>query len=159
MLADIHSIFINIGYTAIGYVGVGFYFYQSHNAWRGAVGITMVPSVVLLSGIYWLPESPRYLIAKNRGEEAWAIIHRLHSDTSDPSDEFAKREFYQIYKQIQFDHSLKTGYLEILKRPSYRKRAYMSIILAFCIMSDGLITIQSRTSTSTILCEDLTNRS
>jgi hypothetical protein len=100
-----------------------------------------------------LPESPRFLIAKNRNEEAWAIIHRLHSDPNDPTDEFAKREFYQIYKQIQFDQTLKTGYLEILKRPSYRKRAFISIILAFCIMSDGLITIQSNTLESTFFAE------
>jgi len=143
MLADIHAIFINIGYTTIGFVGVGFYYYQSENSWRGPLGITIFPPFVLLCIINWLPESPRHLISKHRHEEAWAIIHRLHSDPSDSTDEFAKREYYQICKQIHFDRTLKTGYWEILKRPSYRKRALISMALAFCIMSDGLITIQS----------------
>lgn len=144
MLADIHAIAINFGYTVIGFIGVGFYFYQSENAWRAPLGITILPPLLLLCIIYWLPESPRYLISKDRHEEAWAIIHRLHSDPNDPTDEFAKREYYQMFKQIHFDWTLKTGYWEIFKRPSYRKRAYMSMTLAFCIMSSGLITIQSK---------------
>lgn len=144
MLADIHAIFINAGYTVIGFIGVGFYNFQSENAWRAPMGFTMALPLLLLLIIYWLPESPRYLIAKERHEEAWAIIHRLHSDSTDPTDEFAKREYYQIFKQIHFDWNLKAGYREILKRPSYRKRAVLSIILAFCIMSDGLITITSK---------------
>lgn len=142
-LSDIHSIMINVGYSIIGYVGVGFFYYDSPNAWRGPLGITMLPPIIFLCGIWWLPESPRYLIQKNRNEEAWTIIHGLHSDTADPTDEFAKREFYQIHKQIRFDRELKTPWRDLWRRKSYRKRAFISCILSFSIMSSGLIVIQS----------------
>jgi len=145
-LSDIHSVMINVGYSIIGYVGVGFYNYDSPNAWRAPLGIAIVPSVIFLTGVWWLPESPRYLIQQNRNEEAWKIIHGLHSDPSDPTDEFAKREFYQIHKQLHFDRTLKTSWADIFRRPSYRKRAIISIMLSYSIMSSGLITIQSNVS-------------
>jgi hypothetical protein len=142
-LADIHPVMINVGYTIIGYVGVGFYYFDSPNAWRGPLGIAMLPEVIFLLGCWWLPESPRYYIQRDRPKEAWKIIHGLHSDTADPTDEFAKREFYQIHHQVLFDRSLKTSWKDLFKRPSYRKRAIISIMLSYCIMSSGLITIQS----------------
>ncbi|KIW23450.1 uncharacterized protein PV07_11644 [Cladophialophora immunda] len=126
MLSDIHAIFINTGYLINGVSAIGYYYYQSPDAWRLSLGITMVPPTLLLCGIYWLPESPRYLISTDRHEEAWSVIHRLHSDPRDPDDTFATREFLQIYKQIQLDKSLKGGYAEIFRRPSYRKRAIIN---------------------------------
>ncbi|OQU94412.1 hypothetical protein CLAIMM_00770 [Cladophialophora immunda] len=143
MLSDIAPIMINVGYTLTGYVGVGFYFFDSKDAWRGPMALTMIPPLILCCGIYWIPESPRYLLLKDRYEEAWAIIARLHSDPRDPHNEFAKREYYQMQRQIKFDASLNTGYKEIFTRPSYRKRAFISIILMVCVMSSGVLTIQN----------------
>jgi hypothetical protein len=88
-----------------------------------------------------MPESPRYLLAKDRIEEAREIIHRMHSDPSDPTDEFAKREFYQMQKQIALDKTFATSYWGIFKQPSMRKRALTTILLEFCLMSSGVLVI------------------
>ncbi|KAH0828223.1 MFS sugar transporter [Fonsecaea pedrosoi] len=142
-LSDIHAVMINVGYSIIGFVGVGFYYYDSPDAWRAPLGIAMVPEIIFLAGCWWLPESPRYLIARNQSAKAWKILRALHADPSDPSDEFAKREFYQIHEQIRFDQSQDTSWKLILTRPSYRKRALISAMLSFSIMSAGLIVIQN----------------
>ncbi|EXJ91709.1 hypothetical protein A1O3_00259 [Capronia epimyces CBS 606.96] len=141
MLSDLCSIMITLGYALTGYVGLGFYFLDTPNTWRGPLALAMIPGVILICGIYWLPESPRYLLTKERYEEAWDVVSRLHSDPKDPHNEFAQREYYQMYKQIQFDASLNEGYRNILSRPSYRKRAFISITLMICTMSSGLLTI------------------
>jgi hypothetical protein len=103
----------------------------------------MIPAVILCIGIYWIPESPRWLISQDRLEEAWTIVSRLHSDPGDPQDEFAKREYYQMHKQIMFDSTLKSGYKELLTRPSYQKRIFITMALCFCVFSSGVLTIQS----------------
>lgn len=129
-----------------GYVGLGFFFLDSPNAWRAPLALTVIPGLILCGGIYWMPESPRYLLIKQRYQEAWDIISRLHSDPNDPRNEFAKREYYQMYNQIRFDASLNEGFSAILKKKSYRKRAFISISLTVCGMSSGLLTILSMIS-------------
>jgi len=143
LLNDIHAVSVNIGYVFMGYLGLAFYFVKSSKAWRGPLGMSMIPPLIVVCGIYFLPESPRFLLMKGRIQEAWAVTHKLHSDTNDPTDAFAKREFYQMYKQTQFGMSMTTGYMEILRRPTYRKRALISILTCFFIMSSGILVLNS----------------
>lgn len=97
---------------------------------------------ILLGSIYWLPESPRYLIAKAQYDEGLAILKRLHS-TKSGSDRFAEMEYYQIRKQIEWDNAHKVTYLEIFKHPTMRKRALITICLTWCMMGSGVLVINS----------------
>nr|WP_317170661.1 sugar porter family MFS transporter [Sphingobacterium litopenaei] len=47
------------------------------DSWRWMFGLGVVPSLLFLIGIVWLPESPRWLIAKGRLEEARAVLLRF----------------------------------------------------------------------------------
>lgn len=146
IMTDIHAVGMMVGYTVSIYVGLGFYFVSGSNQWRGPLGLQMALPTIILCGIYWMPESPRYLLSKAKFEQAWAIVHRMHSDPNDPNDEFAKREFYQMRKQIELDVTFATSYWEIFKKPSLRKRAYMTIFLEFCLMSSGILVVLSESS-------------
>ena len=95
-LTDIHAVGINIAYTITGYIGLGFFFLDTPTAWRGPLAMTTLPSLIICLFIYWFPESPRYLLSKGRDAEAWRVVDRLHSDKSDPRNQFAKREYYQM---------------------------------------------------------------
>lgn len=108
------------------------------------MALQMALPAIVLSGIYWMPESPRYLLSKDRVEAARDIVHRMHSDPSDPTDEFAKREFYQMQMQIALDNTFATSYWDILTQPSMRKRALTTILLEFCLMSSGILVILSK---------------
>jgi hypothetical protein len=132
-----------VGYTIACYVGLGFYFVTGENQWRGPIGLQMALPAIILCGLSWMPESPRFLLAKGRTDQAWTIIHRMHSSPDDLTDEFAKREFYQMRKQIELDVTFQTSYLGIFKQPSLRKRAIMTIFLEFCLMSSGVLVILS----------------
>jgi hypothetical protein len=98
---------------------------------------------LLLAGIYWLPESPRYLISKDRHEEALAILKSLHASTGLQSDHFAEMECYQIQKQIKFDNEHKMSYLQIFRHPTMRKRALITICLTWCMVGSGVLVINS----------------
>jgi MFS family permease len=143
ILVDIHAVSLNAAYLVAAYVGVGFYFYTGSSAWRGPLGLQMLFPFIGLVGIWSMPESPRFLIAKGRIEEAWAVVHRLHSDPSDPTDSFAKREFYQMRKQIELDATLPSDYLHIFRTPSLRWRAFITMFLTFSLMSCGVLVINS----------------
>lgn len=136
------------GYCIASLVGLGFYFVPGENQWRGIVGIQMVLPTIILCGIYWMPESPRYLLSRDRTEEAWEVVKRLHADKNDlGTPEFATREFYQMRKQIELDIRFRTSYWGIFTNTSLRKRAIMTIFLEFSIYSCGVLVILSESNT------------
>ncbi|KAH7915760.1 general substrate transporter [Hygrophoropsis aurantiaca] len=54
-------------------------------SWRIPVGLQMVWGLILLSGMFFLPESPRHLLGTGREEEARQVIAELNSvDASNP---------------------------------------------------------------------------
>jgi MFS family permease len=129
-LVDIHAVFLLLGYTVQGWVGFGFYFWKTggSNTWRPPIALQCAWPAMLLMGIYWIPESPRWLVMKDRIEEAKVILNRLHSDPSDPNDTYARAEFYQIQKQLMIDRTLGSSWAHMFKKPSYRKRAFLAIV-------------------------------
>ena len=143
-MIDIHAFLMLVGYNVAAYVGLGFYFVPGSNQWRGPISLQMVLPTVVLCGIHWVPESPRYLLTKGQTERAWEIVQALHSNPDDPNSEFAKREFYQMRKQIEFDETMPASYLHIFKTPSLRTRAWMTILLEVCIQSSGVLVILSK---------------
>ncbi|MBM6013119.1 MFS transporter, partial [Staphylococcus epidermidis] len=50
--------------------------------WRWMLGLAVVPSVILLVGIYFMPESPRWLL-ENRNEEAARQVMKITYDDSE----------------------------------------------------------------------------
>lgn len=124
-LLDIHASMFSGGYAIQAWVGFGFYWWtQSSNAWRPPIAIQCFWPLVLLFGLFFIPESPRWLMMQDRAAEAKEILLRLHLDPADPSNnDAAHAEFYQIQKQIAIDKTLGNSWMHILKKPSYRKRA------------------------------------
>jgi sugar porter (SP) family MFS transporter len=53
------------------------YFLQPADAWRWMIGLSIVPAAVLLIGLNFLPESPRWYMAKGRDEDARRTLERL----------------------------------------------------------------------------------
>jgi SP family sugar:H+ symporter-like MFS transporter len=51
-----------------------------YEAWRWMFWIEILPSAVFLLALLFIPESPRYLIAKGRGEQGVAVLARLFGD-------------------------------------------------------------------------------
>ncbi|KAJ5664774.1 uncharacterized protein N7477_007222 [Penicillium maclennaniae] len=141
LLTDIHAVMMMVGYTVACYVGLGFYFVSGDNQWRGPIALQMALPVIILCGLYWLPESPRYLLSKDRTEEARKIIMRMHSSPDDPEQEFARREFFQMKKQIRLDAEFATSYWTLFKKSSMRKRLAMTVFLEFALMSSGVLVI------------------
>jgi len=46
-------------------------------AWRWMFGSGAIPSVLFFIGVFFLPESPRWLVKQNRKEDALGILHKV----------------------------------------------------------------------------------
>ena len=48
-------------------------------AWRWMLGLAAIPSAILLIGMLFMPETPRWLVSKDRDEEARRVLMRTRS--------------------------------------------------------------------------------
>ncbi|KAI8978166.1 AmMst-1 [Trametes punicea] len=52
---------------------------QNHSAWQISISVQLIWAFVLFVGMLWLPETPRWLIKKNRPDDAASSLSRLRS--------------------------------------------------------------------------------
>ena len=142
-----HGILIVSGYAMAAWTGLGCFFAGTTVQWRLCLSLQLVAPLLLLIGSPWLPESPRWLIAHNKEQEGLAILQKLHVRADDKGDTdhiAAKEEFYQIRKQLELERE--TGvqtFLEMIKRPSYRKRIYCGVLVQFAAQSTGVLVVNN----------------
>lgn len=92
---------------------------------RFPLGFQAIPAVILLSGIWFLQESPRWLMEKDRHEEALAVLEKLRKG-DDP--ERINLEFLEIRDVIAADREIgKVSTMSIFTKPSWRKRLFLGI--------------------------------
>ncbi|EXJ89880.1 hypothetical protein A1O3_02947 [Capronia epimyces CBS 606.96] len=139
IFAMFNGFFINIGYLLASYIGFGFYHYTGAGlaAWRGPIALNGAPCVAMLMGLYWMPESPRFLLMKGKDAEARRIVRMLHSSVADPDHYYAEKELFQMRKQIELDRTLDSSWLAMYKRPSYFRRMVMAFFVVFSIAASG----------------------
>ena len=118
---------IALGYALATYMGLAFYHSSDPSAqWRGPYGLALIFSALPLVVMTYAPESPRWLLMANRGEEAKQVVRKLHDLSHEEQNHFAMVEFYQMQRQTEYDRTMDPSYWQMFRRPSYRKRVLMS---------------------------------
>ncbi|KAI7776156.1 hypothetical protein LA080_005778 [Diaporthe eres] len=72
--------------------------YHMRDQWRYMLGAPFIPAVPLLCLIYLCPESPRWLIKKNRYVKAWASLVRLRNHEIQIA-----RDLYNIHAALDLE--------------------------------------------------------
>ncbi|KAJ0416380.1 general substrate transporter [Aspergillus carlsbadensis] len=68
------QLFLTFGSLIAGVVNEGLSKLTTDAGWMVATGVQMVPAIIILSGLYFTPNSPRWLISKNRRSEALSAL-------------------------------------------------------------------------------------
>lgn len=90
------------GQTAAAAVSLGTTPIKSNWSWRIPPLLQMVPSLLQITTIMMLPESPRWLISRDRHEEAHAILTKYHAE-GDPESILVTAEMAQIRSTIKIE--------------------------------------------------------
>lgn len=129
---------ISIGYASSNWMGLFGSFASGNAAWRIPLGLQCLPAVVLIVGLFWLPESPRWLAQKGRYEDAHAVIKKLHDDIAS-GDGFADREFNQIRLQIEYERKVSIkSWSSLFTKASNRRRLILGIMLQVFLQTTGV---------------------
>lgn len=142
----LNGVLLTVGYAIAAYMGLAFYFVDTSSSWRGPLGVALIWPLFILCVLPILPESPRWLLMKGRSEEAWQVLKSIHQGTRTHGESTLRSEFFQIRKQVELDLSFDGSWKGILKRPSYRKRAVLTIGFAFITQSCGPLVINNYVS-------------
>ncbi|OAL23855.1 hypothetical protein AYO20_10875 [Fonsecaea nubica] len=147
-MVSMHGVMFAMGYTLSGFIGFGVYFVSESGSkssfpWRFPIAFQMVPALLLLVGSPWLPYSPRWLMMHKRYDEAHEVIKRLHRSKGDPHDSLARKEYYQMKKQVELDHQIKatTSKWEVFKTAPNRRRALVAFLLMWNNQFTGVLII------------------
>lgn len=111
-----------IGSIVAAGVTLGTFSMPSNWGWRIPSLLQVTPSILQITFVYFLPESPRWLISKGRSEEAMAILVKYHGE-GDSDSEFVKAEYAQIEKTLELEmETSKTTWKDFVSTPGMRKR-------------------------------------
>ncbi|PHH50038.1 putative glucose transporter rco-3 [Ceratocystis fimbriata CBS 114723] len=110
--------------------------------WRVSLALQIVPAAILAMLILLFPESPRWLLGKDRDEEGLQTLARLHSQ-GDTSDEWVQAEYQKIRDSIAHDraHSAKS-LTELFTDPSCRRRLFLACAIQASVQMTGVSAIQ-----------------
>ncbi|WP_306322060.1 MULTISPECIES: sugar porter family MFS transporter [unclassified Streptomyces] len=120
-LGSLNQLMIVLG-IVVAYV-VGWAFSGSGN-WRAMLAIALVPALALLIGMSFLPETPRWLLARGRDEEAKAVLRAAQG-----ADVDADAAISEIRDIIRLDSERK-GTLRDLKAKWVRPALVVALVLA-----------------------------
>ncbi len=81
---------------------LGTYSRPDNWAWRIPSLVQIVPSLLQLTFIWFIPESPRWLVSRDRHEEAFEILVKYHAE-GDRESALVRAEFAEIQQTVKFE--------------------------------------------------------
>ncbi|KAF4857248.1 High-affinity glucose transporter [Colletotrichum siamense] len=109
----------------------------SNWSWRIPSLLQICPSLLQISFVFFLPESPRWLITQDRTEEANAILVKYHAE-GDPNSEFVKAEIAQMKTVITLEmEASKQSWMDLLRTAGMRRRCLITSMLGLFTQWSG----------------------
>lgn len=112
------------GYMCSEFIDYGFSFVHGDWGWRGPLLLQCVFAGMLAVGCMALPESPRFLVSKDKNEDAIAVLCKMYA--KDRTDENVQWEYQEIVNAVHYERTLgQTSWKEMLT--TYRRRSAIAI--------------------------------
>jgi len=129
---------ITWGIMIMFYISYGCSFINGTAAFRVPWALQMIPAIVLGFGMFILPESPRWLAAKDRWEECERVLILTHGH-GDPNSPWVAREFAEIKEWIHLEkEAANVSYLELI-RPRMLNRVHIGLFTQIWSQLTGMV--------------------
>ncbi|KAJ5196073.1 MFS sugar transporter [Penicillium cf. viridicatum] len=126
-----------IGQIIAAAVGLGTVTIASDWAWRIPSLLQIAPAMVQIATVMFLPESPRYLISKDRYDDALDILTKYHAE-GDRSSIIVKAELAQIECTIKMElEESKQSWWDMFRTAGMRRRLFISAFLGLFTQWSG----------------------
>ncbi|KAL2148142.1 hypothetical protein VTH82DRAFT_8743 [Thermothelomyces myriococcoides] len=101
----------------------------------------MAPSLLQVTFVFFLPESPRFLLSKDRIEEAEKVLVAYHAEGNADS-EFVKAEIAEIKATLQIElENSKRSWLDLVRTAGMRRRLIIGSLLGLFTQLSGNVVI------------------
>ncbi|KAJ4990539.1 MFS sugar transporter [Stagonosporopsis vannaccii] len=106
-------------------------------SWRLPSLLQICPSLLQICTVFLLPESPRWLISKDRDDEAFAVLTKYHAE-GDPDSILVKAEMAQIRSTIKLEmENSKQSWADLFRTAGMRRRALIAGFLGLFTQMSG----------------------
>lgn len=125
------GIFMCLGYALCNWIDFGFTFLSENNTgqWRGPLALSFLPALIILFSVFFLPESPRWLVMVNRVEEATSNLAAYKGTSMD--DEMIVSEIAGIELSLEATAKSKNAIREMFSKDDDERLLYR---FALCIV-------------------------
>lgn len=116
-LTATYQLFITFGILVAYCISIGARSIAQSGSWRTVVGIGILWALILGIGILFMPESPRWLAAHGRMEEAQvslAVTRGIPASEADKHN-FLRREAEGIKQNVEYEKHTKGGWVDCFK--------------------------------------------
>lgn len=110
------------------WITFGTFSIPSEWAWRIPSLLQAVPALIQMVAVWFLPESPRWLLAKGKKSEARDVLVKYHANGV-AEDPFVRLEYKEMEAVITAETSVKTTWKTLVATPGNRRRMIIIVIL------------------------------
>ncbi|QHT70684.1 sugar porter family MFS transporter [Rhodocytophaga rosea] len=96
--------------------------------WRSMFAIGVIPSLLFLAGLFFVPDSPRWLIQQGREGEGMSILAKINGEV------VAQQDFQNIRRTLSHE----TGSYKELFAPGMRKALWIGLLLPLFSQFSGI---------------------
>ncbi|WVQ79726.1 hypothetical protein IAT38_001826 [Cryptococcus sp. DSM 104549] len=128
-----------LGSTVASFVVFGTSYIPNSWSWRIPYLIQLVPAFYMLIAVQFMPESPRYLQANGREEEARAFLVKYHGN-GDEDDELVRFEIEEMKATLEEEIEMKRGevsWAKIWKGRGNKHRLGLAALMTFMPQMNG----------------------
>ncbi|KAJ5329848.1 sugar transporter [Penicillium brevicompactum] len=118
-LVILENVLVLVGFSLANWLNYGFSFANGPVSWRFPLSFQLIFNIILFCTVPWLPESPRWLVAHGRSDEALQIIADL--EAKEITDPFVQLQLSQILYSVEYEQANSISFGDILRRRGHEK--------------------------------------
>ncbi|KAI3584087.1 general substrate transporter [Fusarium oxysporum f. sp. albedinis] len=127
-----------VGYLVAAWTTFGTFKMNSSWSWRLPSLLQGVPAILQLILSIWVPESPRWLVYKDRRDEALSVLSQYHS-CGDHDSRLVRFELLEIEATLEEEKKHKAiQWSEFIRTSGNRKRLWILLFMGFAAQLSGL---------------------